>query len=313
MNRSRIPWLVNADGSQGYTWSPTSGCGPGLPCYERCWARAYHVRYRGGDFSVKLHPEKLDDPLRLRKPSTIGVCLMGDLFHKKVDNNAAYGYPFIASVFGVMASRQDHTFILLTKRPERAREILAGPDRLSRITCPYHARDRVDHPGLLCPSDGPWPLPNVWLGVSVEDQATADERIPILLDTPAAHRWVSLEPQIGPVDFGCWTYNHIVVKCEEKTGERTKWCGGGMFNLPSYCTHGCPHAKSTGGIELVVQGCESGPRRRPFDLQWARDVRDQCKAAGVAYALKQMPIGGRIMEKPGLDDDPEWNLPWVKP
>jgi protein gp37 len=62
-----------------------------------------------------------------------------------------------------------------------------------------------------------------------------------------------------------------------------------------------------------VQGCESGPRRRPFDLQWARDVRDQCKAAGVAYALKQMPIGGRIMEKPGLDDDPEWNLPWVKP
>ena len=263
MNRSRIPWLVNADGSPGYTWSPTTGCGPGLPCYERCWARAYHVRYRGGDFSVKLHPSKLDEPLRLRKPSTIGVCLMGDLFHEDVPLD------FLTKIAVTMeraVNARGHRFLVLTKRPDRMADWLQGV--------------------------GERPPEGIWWGVSVEDQATADARIPILLDTPAAHRWVSLEPQVGAVDLTGWL--------------RTFYSGD-WGAPPGTIRSGAREKK----LDLVIQGCESGPRRRPFSAQWARDVRDQCKEARVPFALKQMAIGGRIMERPGLDDDPAWNLPWA--
>jgi protein gp37 len=216
MNRSSISWLKNADGSPGYTWSPTSGCGPGLPCYERCWARAYHVRYRGGDFSVKLHPEKLDEPLRLRKPSTIGVCLMGDLGHEEVPDS------FIRQVFRTALSASCHRFLFLTKRPAKLRPIV----------------DRFPQIGM--PSSG------FWIGVSVDTRESLS-RVDRLREIASAHRWISLEPQIEDV---------------------------GRLDLR--------------GISWLVQGCESGPRRRPFDVAWARSVRDQCKAAGVPFFLKQM-------------------------
>lgn len=263
MNRSRITWLVNADGTPGYTWSPTSGCGPGLPCYERCWARAYHVRYRGGDFSVKLHPSKLDEPLRLRKPSVIGVSLMGDLFHDDVPDG------FIRDVMRT-ALASNHTLVFLTKRPARLRVL---SDRFPQMA-----------------TEG-----RLWFGVSVEDKRTKD-RIDLLRDTPAAHRWISLEPQIDDV---------------------------GSLDLR--------------GISLVVQGAESGPRRRPFDVQWARDVRDQCKEAGVPYYLKQIQrcrdfdvcktkrngdacVPGfhcngslqTVVEKPLLDGRQHLDLPWSR-
>lgn len=235
MNRSLIPWLVNADGTPGYTWSPTSGCGPGLPCYERCWARAYHVRYRGGDFSVRLNPSQLDAPLRLRKPSTIGVCLMGDLLHDDVPTE------FIVRVLQVMSAVRKHTFVVLTKRPLRLRVLL----------------DRIATANVRCDTTTPWPLPNVWIGVSCEDRPSL-ARVDVLRDTPAAHRWISLEPQVEDV---------------------------GALDLR--------------GISLVVQGAESGPRRRPFDVQWARDVRDQCKASGVPYYLKQAPWGSHAANDHG--------------
>jgi len=283
MNKSNITWLGGADGSRGYTWSPTSGCSPVSAGCANCWSKAYHVRYRGGDFSVKLHPEKLDEPLRLRKPSTIGVSLMGDLFHDEIPDD------FISAVFGVMAASQRHRFLVLTKRAERMRSWFrwVQSDRGCQVDtiCQMDAfrlgaRLPMHHAtGVL--KSYPWPLPNVWLGVSVEDQATADERIPILLDTPGAHRLVSLEPQIGAVDL-------------------SRFFSIGHDAWPPF-------------LDLVIQGCESGPRRRPFDVAWARSVRDQCKAAGVAYALKQMPIAGRIMERPGLDDDIAWCLPWGPP
>lgn len=306
MNRSKIPWLVNPDGTPGYTWSPTTGCSPASAGCANCWARAYHVRYRGRDFGVKLHPEKLDEPLRLRKPSTIGVCLMGDLFHDDVP------VEFIRRVVGVMAheSSEPHTFLLLTKRPERAREALAK-----------------------CFTD--WPLGNAWLGVSVEDQRTADERIPVLLDTPAAHRWVSLEPQIGAVNLSRWL--RVAWRCSgcggyfggkwqkvcPDCGKEDYWCGSHKFN-----GHEGPFPSQAGrAIDLVIQGCESGPRRRPFDVAWARSVRDQCKAARVAYYLKQMPAHhdsrwsddaktGRadvrgVEEKPYLDGRQHLDLPWT--
>ena len=288
MNRSKIPWLVNADGTPGYTWSPTSGCSPASAGCANCWAKAYHVRYRGGDFGVKLHPEKLDEPLRLRKPSTIGVCLMGDLLHDDVPAE------FILAVFGIMAAAEQHRFIVLTKRPKGLRSLFAGTGPASRLESCWEAlRMEVEHHPLgdggpmhtkwAADPDGPWPLPNVYLGTSVEDQPTADDRIAILLDTPAAHRWVSLEPQIGAVSFD------------------EEWMMG---------------------LDWIVQGCESGPRRRPFDIAWARSVRDDCAASGTAYYFKQAPgtqckgdgwPSKDVVSHPILDGRTHLALPWVTP
>ena len=295
--RSKIPWLLNADGTPGYTWSPTSGCSPASSGCASCWAKAYHVRYRGGDFSVKLHPEKLDEPLRLRTPSTIGVSLMGDLFHDDVPDE------FIAAVFGIMAAAERHTFIVLTKRPERMRSILsnvkddwtlAAEDYLCAYENYLYAYEES------CKSfrqlNTGWfkdrPLPNVWPGVSIEDQATADERIPILLDTPAAHRWVSLEPQIGAVDLSPY-----ITEWEEACiGDRDA-------RQPE---------DRTPRLGLVVTGSESGPKRRPFYVAWARITRDQCHAAGVPWYYKQAPgFDGKIDDLPMIDGKSHRGLPWV--
>lgn len=263
MNRSKITWLVNPDGSQGYTWGVTSGCSPVSAGCANCWAKAYHVRYRGGDFTPKIHPEKLDEPLRLRKPSTIFVSPMGDIAHEAIHAD------FVREVLNIAwaAESKGHTMIFLTKRPARLRYLLA--------------EWRRGNMGLTGKPFG-W-----WLGVSVEDQATADARIPILLDTPAAHRWVSYEPALGPVDFSRWL---------------TKWPFG-------------PDGPQTAALDGIIIGCESGPRRRPFDVAWARSVRDQCKAAGVPYYLKQMPTrqtpSNSVWEKPLLDGRQHLDLPWA--
>lgn len=156
---------------------------------------------------VRCHEDRLTQPLRWRKSRRIGVSFMGDLFHQDVPDE------FVDRVFGVMAAcefagnaRGDvfpwHTFFVLTKRPERMRTYM------SRERMDTWARMAAFYGGGLDP-DGLYDqvrahkreLPNVWLGVSVEDQATADERVPILLQTPAAHRWVSAEPLLGPLDL----------------------------------------------------------------------------------------------------------------
>lgn len=155
------------------TWNPLRGCS-----------------------KIRLVPEKLAGPSRWRRPRRIFVNSMSDLFHEGVP------FEFIAAVFGVMAACPQHTFHVLTKRPERAVEFFKWAEG-----------NNHSHPETIClhysraytaaPANGAyrWPLPNVWFGVSVEDQATADARIPLMLQCPAAVRWVSYEPALGPVDF----------------------------------------------------------------------------------------------------------------
>lgn len=269
MNRSNIPYLT-------HTWSPTTGCSPVSAGCENCWAASYHRRWRK-PFAPTFHPEKLDEPLRLRKPAVIGVSFMGDLFHDGIPAEA------LAAVFTTMVKAKSHTFLVLTKRPGRALSVIR------RIAA---HRNLCFGSQVLCPT---WPLPNVYLGVSVEDQATADERIPILLGTPAAHRWVSIEPQIDPVNLSRWLRFRILKKT----------LGGGVDD-------------TTRAISLIIQGCESGARRRPFDLAWARSVRDQCAEAACAYYLKQLPeqegdfvrLGGGVFAKPYLDGRQHLDLPW---
>ncbi len=250
------------------TWNPVTGCtkvSAGCKhCYaEREWRRMTKLvpAYTGRDFTdVLTHADRLDQPLRWKKPRKVFVNSMSDLFHDAVPNE------FIDRVFAVMALASRHTFQVLTKRPERMRDYLSSGDVVQRV---IHQAFKLD-----CEA-GAWmnadhnigghkimPLPNVWLGVSVEDQAAANERIPLLLDTPAAVRWISAEPLLGSVD--------LVVPF---AGAKVNSARGARPGIPP--------------LDWVVVGGESGPKARPMHPQWARDLRDQCAAAGVPFLFKQ--------------------------
>jgi protein gp37 len=244
-------------------------------------ARDREARWTG---EVRLVPEHLADPLRWKRPRRVFVNSMSDLFHEKLSNED------IAAVFGVMAAAPQHTFQVLTKRAKRMREWFAwisgmvgtnlttgahvkmGCDPLSG--CEIRAARAGVRFGACRLKDMPkgWPLPNVHLGVSVEDQSTADARIPELLATPAAVRFVSYEPSLSGVDFtdigGDANFNVDAL--------RVDYDGGNGYGTP--VRH----------LDWLIVGGESGAGARPFDISWARSVVSQCKAAGVACFVKQL-------------------------
>jgi len=231
------------------TWNPVTGCAKVSQgckhCYaERDWARLVHLpAYHGRAFAdVACHPKRLDQPLIWRRPRRIFVNSMSDLFHPAVP------FEFIEQVHEVIRESERHTFQILTKRPGRMLEF-------------WKWRKEV----YLANAYTSTPPRNAWYGVSVEDQATADERIPLLLQTPAAVRWISAEPLLGPVSVGQYL-------------SRTNMPGLSM--LPGF-------ADPLPGIDWVVAGGESGPKARPTHPDWLRSLRDQCKAAGVPFLFKQ--------------------------
>jgi len=211
---------------------------------------------------MKLHPEELWLPLERRKATTYFVNSMSDLFHEGVP------FDFIDQVFAMMALAGQHTFQVLTKRPERARAYLAGPAWAAALPAEVLAR------GTAQAQRDHWPLPNVWLGTSISDQASADQRIPELLACPAAVRFLSIEPMLGPVDIlqpqlGGQFCN---AKCKDICLAR------GDEECPKYAT---PR------LDWVIVGGESGPHARAMHPDWARSLRDQCAAAEVAFLFKQ--------------------------
>lgn len=266
------------------TWNPVRGCSRVSDGCRFCYAEVIAARFsdvgrpfhgfanigaRKGEHRwtgrVELVPEKLEEPLRWRKPRRVFVNSMSDLFHERLSNED------IAAVFGVMARCPHLTFQVLTKRPWRMREWFPwaadSPPITALARCVMEAEDRLRvWPDFQPAFRVPWPLPNVWLGVSVEDQATADARIPILLDTPAAVRFVSYEPALGPADF-------------------RRWLGGSID--PTLPPAQIAEAWGRVGLAWVIVGGESGPQARPCDVTWARSVRDQCKAAEMAFFMKQ--------------------------
>jgi protein gp37 len=263
MSDTKIEWTDK-------TWNPLTGCTKVSPGCDNCYAKTMHERFNGpGSFdTITLHPERLNQPLKWRKPARVFVNSMSDLFHRDVPDK------YIADVFAVMAVADRHTFQVLTKRPARMRSLLSRDEfwqsvemRSFKYTC----------------EDGEFvvnqQLPNVWLGVSVENQKWADIRIPALLDTPAAVRFISAEPLLGPVDLksaalrpyerqqgGFWEYGHG----EDDYGNGKVW-------VPA------PPAQ----LDWVIVGGESGPGARPMHPDWARSLRDQCQGAGVPYLFKQ--------------------------
>jgi protein gp37 len=264
------------------TWNPIRGCSRVsagcVNCYaERVAARfsdegqPYHGladRTRSGSKwtgEVRMVEEHLADPLRWKKPRRIFVNSMSDLFHEKLTNEQ------IAAVFGVMAASPQHTFQVLTKRAKRMREWFGWmhSDPLVKMNMGVSAYMTVPRAvAYREPHDQAqkWPLPNVWLGVSVENQAAADERIPELLATPATVRFLSCEPLIGAVDLT----------------EISEWRGEPLSALEECVGH-----IERPRIDWVIAGCESGPGARPCEVAWLRDLRDQCASSGVAYFLKQ--------------------------
>lgn len=237
MQKTNIPWT-------DFSWNPSVGCENSCDyCYARKTHNMRHKAYLAGKKlpkqyakpfeEIQLFPERLDAPLHKRKPCKIFVGSVADLFSPSVP------FEFIDKVMDIINICRQHTFQILTKRPKRTLEYI---NRIEPFR--WHS--------------------NIWLGVTAENQEQADKRIPILLQIPAAVRFVSVEPMLG------------------------------LIQLPkpimplSYDEPGLPY------IDWVIIGCESGPKRRPCKIEWVRDLVNQCESAGVAVFVKQLDINGKV-------------------
>ncbi|MFD1656945.1 DUF5131 family protein [Streptomyces caeni] len=271
------------------TWNPVTGCTKVSPGCDNCYAETFAERWRGtaghayeNGFDVQLRPERLIRPVKWRKPLRIFVNSMSDLFLDAVPDD------FIAQAFAVMAATPQHTYQVLTKRHGRMRSLLRSDD-FRRRAKEYYAGLKLK--GLI--PDRPlvinvWPLPNVWLGVSVENQQWANIRIPALLETPAAVRFLSCEPLLGPVDLSRWL--RPVPDCGHVTPEDGTCRHPDAFTPECHRWADCParrRPEDWHGLDWVIVGGESGPRARPMHPDWARQIRDGCDVVGVPFFFKQ--------------------------
>jgi len=284
-------------------WNPVTGCTSVSPGCDHCYARVMARRLAGrcgyprdNPFRPTPHPGRLERPSRWRRPRRVFVNSMGDLWHGDVD------FEYIAAIWATMALNPHHTFLVLTKRPEIAlawfewlRETAPQPEPRFLPTPPVAGAARPpgvpstqryadehqrclwqgflngaparDWPTLARRLRAPWPLQNVWLGVTAENQALADLRIPLLLQLPAASRFVSCEPLLGPIELEHWL--------------RPRW-GEVRNGLKPF---------EPEVLDWVIVGGETGPRARPMDVAWARSLLDQSRRGAAAYFFKRIAKG----------------------
>ena len=272
-NKSKIDWT-------DATWNPVVGCTKcSLGC-QNCYAERMAFRLAcmgiekyekvsGRDWAKKNRPNEvfcdesvLDKPLHWRKPRKIFVCSMSDLFHPKVP------FEFIDKVRKIIWRCPQHTFQILTKRAIRLNEYC-----------------KVNNQGT-----GVWPT-NTWLGVTVCTQPEADEKIPILLQIPAAVRFVSIEPMLEGIRL-----NQIMVPegCERHDGP---WML--FYNVITGQRASSPYSTTQDEkLDWVIVGAESGPKRRPCKIEWIDSIVDQCKAANVPIFVKQIHKDGKLVKMP---------------
>ena len=220
------------------TWNPITGCSPISAGCDNCYARRMARRLAGrfgypetpNHFDVTFHPDRLDQPLKWKKPRRIFVCSMGDLFYEGVEDHQ------INSVFIRMVNTARHKYLILTKRPERMKDFIS-------IGTGWRGM-----------------MENIWLGVTAENQQTADERIPILLQIPAAVRFVSGEPMLEEIDLAPYLGGYYLG--EQSLGRRS-------------------------ALDWVICGPETGPGARECKPEWIEDLYEQCKAAGVPFFDKR--------------------------
>lgn len=293
-----IEW-THRPGTKGETWNPIAGCSVLSPGCTNCYAMrrvaprlatnpatphyAGTVRWSNGGYvwtgGIGIATDRVFlKPMTWRTPRTIFVNSTSDLFHEGVPDEV------IDRIFAIMALTPQHTYQVLTKRAVRLRKYMNGENPLMRL----HHQAAEDVSGKVAaffrPArhniyslylSRPWPLPNVWLGVSAEDQKRADERIPDLLATPAAIRFVSAEPLLGPVNLRrvCIAPDHhTMLDALDGYAIADSIAGSGQE-----CTM----------LDWVIAGGESGADARPMHPDWARDLRDQCRAAGTPFFFKQ--------------------------
>lgn len=273
------------------SWSPITGCSKISEGCTNCYAERMAKRLKGrygysadDPFKVTFHANKLEQPLHWRKPRMIFVCSMGDLFHENIPFDS---YSF-DKILITMARCPEHTFILLTKRPLRMKECF---DRWQAGKAVFPLIGNHERDNRICYK---WPLPNVFCGVTAENQKRADERIPILLQIPAKVRFVSVEPMLGPINLTLRNSGVMIIQNQ-----------GISFNNWNTLTGKCGEL-STSKLDWVIAGCESGTKRRPAKIEWFRNLRDQCVDAGVPFFLKQIEVSGRVQKMPELDGT-VWN------
>lgn len=299
------------------SWSPVTGCSKGC---TYCWSRAIAHRFKRS-FKPTFHADKLAVPLHWRKPRTVVVAFNGDLFDLHIRDEE------IAAVFGVMAACPQHHFFVLTKNALRMESWFQW------VTTPATVEPCVSDPLLICAdaalgdnirgpsrefvavnqgSNARWPLANVWIGVSVTNQADADKRIPDLLRCPAAVRWVSAEPLLGPLDLSPWIEmqsacgrRHFMPgnipdetpcpECGDKGNWITTWGDEQARKLESGERYEEGVLNDGPPLNWVAAGAMSGPHAQPCDLDWARSLRDQCATAGVPFVWKD-PTGFPLLD-----------------
>lgn len=269
------------------TWNPIRGCSRVSQGCVNCYAESMAARFSGPGQpyeglakmtpsgarwtgKVEMVEKHLGDPLKWRKPAKIFVNSMSDLFHESLSNDQ------IRAVFMIMAKAHWHTFQVLTKRPERMLQFLEAH---KTVTWKEGVTGRLPR--------------NIWLGVSIENQATADERIPILLQCPSAIRFVSYEPALGPVVLRPeWMRQQR--GCDGKHYGR---CGNGLHHH---------HDEFCGPrLDWIIVGGESGPGARPFNIRWAMGTKLSCQKAGVAFFMKQIGSACGAKDRAGKDMS-EW-------
>lgn len=254
---SKIEWTDES-------WNPITGCTPISEgcrnCYAQRMAKRLAGRYgypadepftpgnwRGSRINKKTGDMIISDPRYWKKPRKVFVCSMGDLFHDAVHRDS------ILRVFLSIFQHPKHQFLILTKRPDRMRSLVSAWLQPALRLATY------------LKVEIPWPLPNVWLGVTAENQEQADKRIPVLLDTQAAVRFVSVEPMLGPIDM-------------RFTRENYSHCAS--YSVPG------EHL----GLDWVICGGETGPGARPMNVEWVLDLQEQCKSVGIPFFFKKWGV-----------------------
>lgn len=289
MGKTGISWTDRV-------WNPVTGCNKISAGCKNCYAKTVHdmrhEAYKAGKRvpeqyavpfeKVMLHYNRLKLP-NWKKPQRVFVNSMSDLFHEDVPDG------FISEVFGLIAVNKN-IFQILTKRADRM-SLLLNNNEFRFKSC-LNAACRTWE--LYESIKTRYPFNNLWLGVTAENQAAADQRIPILLDTPAVVRWVSIEPMLEGINIEKYIGN-FTLRCDcgfHKSEDELCYYGGPYYVCPK-CDAKCDLLPA---LNWVVVGCESGKNRRPCKIEWIESIVQQCKGAGVSVFVKQIEIGGKVVK-----------------
>ncbi len=295
MNKTNIAWT-------DFTWNPVTGCTAVSGGCKNCYAKAVHERFNDTPFSeIVFHEDRLLEPSKMRKPAKIFVGSMTDLFQDGVTDE------MLDSIFRVILYNPHHTFQVLTKRPERMEEYFdrvyqKGRDKMETMekVNPAVAKELEKYNSIL---------PNLWLGVTVENQESLEARIPVLLDTPAAKRFISVEPLVERIkigNIGRRTDKYGKEVTHEQiffmSGSKSLWDERFGFNIP---LRNIDHPK----LDWIIVGGESGTKSkvRPMDPEWVQHIFEACKETGVPFFFKQWGA-----HKPYLGKEPRFEYEEVQ-